>query len=385
MLQAFVSPMRGRRTMARPLHVIFDRFLLFPLGAIIALVWANTAAESYFTFAHRFAFIVNEIGMAFFFALVAQEVVEATMPGGALHSWRKWTMPFAAAIGGIVGATGAYLGYVQLCYEQVLTSAWPIVCGIDAAATYYLLRTILPRSGALPFALLLAIVTDVLGAFIVAPQRWALETQAGAAALLAVAVGIAALMRSARIRSFWPYLLICGTLSWLAFYWEGLHPAFALVPIVPFLMHEPRKLDLFADPPDDDAVHHAEHEWHLWVQPIVFLFGLVNAGVVLRGYGTGSWGMLIAALAGRPAGILIAIALASAAGLHLPRHVGWREVLVVAFATSSGFAVALFFATGVLATGPLLAEIKIGILLSVCGAFLAVAAARVLKVGRFAR
>ena len=29
----------------------FDRFLLLPIGAAIALVWANTAAESYFAFA----------------------------------------------------------------------------------------------------------------------------------------------------------------------------------------------------------------------------------------------------------------------------------------------------------------------------------------------
>ena len=47
---------------------------------------------------------------------------------------------------------------------------------------------------------------------------------------------------------------------------SGLHPAFALVPIVPFLPHEPRRLDLFADPPDDDATHHFEHEWHPLVQ-----------------------------------------------------------------------------------------------------------------------
>ncbi len=55
-----------------------------PIGAVIALIWANTAAESYFHFAHRLSFFVNEIAMALFFALMAQEVYEATMPGGAL-------------------------------------------------------------------------------------------------------------------------------------------------------------------------------------------------------------------------------------------------------------------------------------------------------------
>jgi NhaA family Na+:H+ antiporter len=371
------------RSLVRLIHVLFDRFLLFPIGAAIALVWANTASESYFVFAQRLAFAVNEIGMAFFFALLAQEVVEAVMPGGALHSWRKWSMPIVAAIGGMAGAVSIYLLYVNLEYQDILSPAWPIACAIDAAATYYVLRTIMPRSSALPFALLLAIVTDFLGMIFVAPRFLVLQTRVGGAALLMLALGLAWLMRAVSVRAFWPYLLICGGLSWIAFYWEGLHPAFALLPIVPFLPHEPRKLNLFADPRDDDAVHHAEHEWHLWVQVVVFLFALVNAGVILNDYGTGSWAMLTAQLVGRPLGILIAVAVAVVLGLHLPHHLGWRELLIIAFASSSGFAIALFFATGLLAIGPVLGELKIGIIGSVSGALLAFGAARALKVGKF--
>jgi hypothetical protein len=118
---------------------------------------------------------------------------------------------------------------------------------------------------------------------------------------------------------------------------------------VPFLPHEPRRLDLFADPPDDDAIHHFEHEWHALVQGILFFFGIVNAGVLLRGFDTGSVAMIAAALVGRPLGILAAVGAALLAGLHLPRHLGWRELVVVALASSSGFMIALFFATGVVA------------------------------------
>jgi len=274
---------------------------------------------------------------------------------------------------------------VHLKYQDPLTPAWPIAVAIDAAAAYYVLKVILPRSGALPFALLLAIVTDMVGMVIVAPQHLTLSTRAGGAGLMILALGLGALMRAMKVRAFWPYLFICGTMSWVAFYWEGLHPAFALVPIVPLLPHEPRTVNVFADPADDDAIHHAEHEWHLLVQPILFLFGLVNGGVLLRSYDQGSWAMMSAQLVGRPVGILIGVALALAAGLHLPRHVGWREMIVIAFATSSGFAVALFFATGVLAPGPVLAQTKIGILGSTAGALIAIWAARALKVGRFAR
>ncbi len=373
-----------QRTVAAIARRAFDRFVLLPIGAVIALIWANTAPESYFTFAQRFAFVVNEIGMAFFFALLTQEIVEGVMPGGALHSWRRWTMPIVAGIGSVIGAAAVYVGYVHFQYEDSLASAWPIVCAVDAAATYYVLKTIMPASGALPFALLLAIVADVIGMILVAPRHLILQARAGGAALMLAALGLAALLRSLRVRTFWPFLCVCGSLSWLAFSWEGLHPAFALIPIVPFLRHEPRHVNVFADPPDNDPVHHAEHQWHILVQIVVFFFGLVNAGVILKDYDTGSWAMVAGQLIGRPLGIFIGVQLGLMAGLHLPRHVGWRELLVIAFATSSGFAIALFFATGLLATGPVLAQAKIGVLASAAGIGLAFFAARLLKVGRTA-
>jgi len=360
---------------------LFDRFLLLPIGAGIALVWANTRPESYFTFAQKLAFPVNEIGMAFFFALITQEIVEAVMPGGALHSWRRWGLPIVAAAGGLAGSVSVYLVYVNVNYVTVLAPAWPIACAIDVAAAYYVLKTILPRSGALPFALVAGIVTDIVGVLVVAPRHLVLATHAAGAALMMVALALAGVMRASGVRSFWAYLSICGTVSWFAFYWVGLHPAFALVPIVPFLRHEPRRLDLFADPPDDDATHHFEHEWNALVQGILFLFGLVNAGVILRGYDAGTWAVLAAALVGRPVGMLAAIGIAVAAGLHLPRRLGWRELVVIALAMSSGFTFALFFATGVLATGPAQAEIKIGALATSVGALLAIGAARLLRIG----
>ena len=364
---------------------LLDRFLLLPLGAAIALVWANTAPESYFSFTQRISFPVNEIGMALFFALATQEIVEAVMPGGALHSWRRWGLPIVAAAGGIIGSVGMYLTVVDVSYESMLSPGWPVACAIDVAAAYYVLKHLLPRSGALPFALLIGIATDAFGIFVVAPRYPVLATHVGGALIILVALGLAGLMRSIGIRAFVPYLAICGTISWFGFLWSGLHPAFALVPIVPFLPHEPRRLDLFADPPDDTATHHFEHEWTTLVQVILFLFGLVNAGVMLKGYDTGSSAVLAAALVGRPAGILAAVGLAVLAGLHLPRHLGWRELVVVALASSSGFTIGLFFATAVVAIGPLLAQITIGALATGVGALLAMGAARLLHIGRFAR
>jgi Na+:H+ antiporter, NhaA family len=376
---------RRRSAIARLLDRVVHLYLALPAGVAIALVWANTMPEPYFVFAHALAFPVNEIGMALFVGLIMQEIVEAVMPGGALHSWRRWSLPLLAAAGGMAGSAGFYLAYVHGQYESILETGWPIACAIDIAAAYYVLKTILPRSGALPFVLLLAIATNLVGMVIIAPQYQVAAVHGGGLGVMLVALGIAGAMRAVRVRSFWPYLVVCGTLSWIALYREGLHPAFALVPIVPFLPHEPRRLDLLADPPDDDAVHHFEHEWNTLVQGILFFFGLVNGGVLLRGYDTGTWALLLGALVGRPLGILTAVGAAVAAGWHLPRGLGWRQLVVAALASSSGFTFALFFATGILSTGPLLAQLTIGAVGTAAGSLLAIGAARLFRVGRFAR
>ena len=380
------AQIRRGQNVARTARFLTDRFLLLPVGALIALAWSNTAAESYFRFAHALAFPVNEIAMAFFLALIAQEVREALMPGGALHTWRRWGLAIVAALGGLAGTAVTYRLYVNvLHHEAVLLQGWPIAAAIDVAAGYYVLKAIVHRSSALPFLLLVALVTDAAGLMFILFQPPRVEMHSGAVVLMLAALGAAAVMRRARIRTFGPYIAISGTLLWLAFYWEGVHPALALIPIVPFLPREPRRLDIFADPRDDDAVHHFEHEWNEAVQVILLFFGLVNAGVPLHWHGTGTWAMLTAALVGRPLGIMAAVWIAVAAGLHLPRSLGWRELLVTALAMSSGFTFALLFATGVMPMGPILDEIKLGAFSTILGAVAAVSFARVLRVGRFSR
>jgi NhaA family Na+:H+ antiporter len=374
-----------RKAPARLLMRVANRYLALPLGVAIAFVWANTAPESYFVVAHSLAFPVNNIGMALFVGLIMQEIVEATMPGGALHSWRRWSLALIGAAGGVAGSAGVYLAYVFGHHEAVLAPGWPIACAVDIAAAYYVLKTILPRSGALPFVLLLAIATDLFGMVMVALSHPAVRGAGGGAALMALALGSAGAMRAMKVRAFWPYLLMCGTLSWLALRLDGLYPAFALVPIVPFLPHEPRRLNLLADPPDDDAVHHFEHEWNELVQVVLFFFGLVTGGVMIRGYDTGTWALLLAALVGRPLGILAIVGLAVTAGWHLPRRLGWRQLVVAALAASSGFTFALFFASGILSTGPVLAQLTIGALGTAAGSLLAMGGAKVFRVGRFSR
>ena len=366
------------------MRVAFDRFLALPLGVAAALLWANASAETYYRSSIALSFAVNDIAMALFFGLITQEVVEAIMPGGALHTWRRWSLPLVAAAGGIAGASTAYLAYVNRAYEPLLAQAWPVACAIDIAAAYYVLKAISPRSGGLPFLLLMSIVTDAAVLFVAAIRDAGSHARGNGVVLMLAAIAIAAGMRRAKVRSFWPYLAICGALSWTALFVDGVSPSFALVPIVPFLPHEPRRLDLFADPPPDDVVHRFEHRWNALVQVVMFFFGLVNGGVLLKAYATGTWATLVAALLGRPIGILVAVAVALMAGLELPRGLRWRNLVVVALATSTGFTFALVCATTLLPIGAVLDQIKFGALLTVAGALAAFGVARVLHVGRFA-
>ena len=212
------------------------------------------------------------------------------------------------------------------------------------------------------FLLILAIVANAIALIVVALRYDPVEIKPGAGALLIAALALAYAFRRLKVRAFWPYFLVCGSMSWLAFYWGALHPALSLVPIVPFLPHEARHVELLEDnpPASPDPIRQAEHESTYGVQAVVFLFGLVNAGAQLQGYGTGTWAVMTASLLGRPLGILLATFAIIAAGLRLPLQLRTRELVVAALATSSGFTTALFMAVGVFPAGPALAESRSG-------------------------
>ena len=95
--------------MRRALAFALDRSLLLLFGAAIALLWANTSLDSYQRFAHAAHFAVNDVAMVFFFALITEEIIVATVPGGALDTWRRVALPVAAAAGGGAGSALAYL------------------------------------------------------------------------------------------------------------------------------------------------------------------------------------------------------------------------------------------------------------------------------------
>lgn len=362
-----------------------DNSGLLIAGAVIALVWANLEPASYDAAAHALHFAVNDIAMVFFFALATKEVVEATAPGGALHSPCRAGLPIIAAAGGMAGPAAVYLALVAILGMPELTRGWAIPVATDIAFSYLVARFVLgPRHPGIPFLLLLAIADDALGLLILAVFYPTGELRPVEFVVTgAVAIAIAWWLRRRTTRNFWPYVVIAGGVSWLAFYRGGLHPALALVPVVPFMPHASRDRGLFVDDPSArDTLNTFEHWWKTPVQVVLFFFGLVNAGVQVSDVGPGTWVVLAAILLGKPIGIVLTTGVSVAAGLHLPAGVTWRDMTIVGIIAGIGFTVALFFATAAFPPGDLLDQTKMGALLSFSAALVAVVAARALKVTR---
>jgi NhaA family Na+:H+ antiporter len=361
-----------------------DNSLLLLAGTGIAVVWANIDLGSYDRIAHPLHFVVNDIGMVFFFALAAKEVFEATLPGGALASLRRAFSPLAAAVGGMVLPALIYLALTSVRGPADLAGGWAIPCATDIAFSAMVARIVFPgEHPAIPFLLLLAIADDALGLMILAifyPSG--ARSFPSLAFLMTAAVILALWLRRRRAQSFWPYVLGPGVLSWAALYTGGFHPALALVPIVPFMPHNRQDLGMFDEREEyqPDTLNRFEHRWATPVQFVLLLFGFANAGVPFVQIGAGTYYVLAGLLLGKPIGILAFSGLARLAGGHLPPGLRVSDLFVVGLIAAIGFTVSLFFATAAFSEGAALAETKMGALLSFAAAPVALAFSRLLQV-----
>ena len=120
-------------TRSKLARFILDNSLLLLVGTITAVAWANLDLQSYDRLTHPLHFWVNDVGMAFFFALAAKEVFEATLPGGPLSTPRQALSPLAAAVGGMVAPALIYLALTSTIGPATLSRGWAIPCATDIA------------------------------------------------------------------------------------------------------------------------------------------------------------------------------------------------------------------------------------------------------------
>jgi NhaA family Na+:H+ antiporter len=117
-----------------------ENSLLLIIGTATGLIWANVNPGTYTEFSHYLHFVINDIGMAFFFGIAAKEVFEAVLPGGPLASRKEAAMPVMATIGGMVAPALLYVFGAMLLSRPDLTRGWAIPCATDIAFSYMVAR-----------------------------------------------------------------------------------------------------------------------------------------------------------------------------------------------------------------------------------------------------
>ena len=361
-------------------------------GVVAALVWANLSPESYTHFLHRpflgpfnFHFLANDIFMAFFFGIAAVEITQSFLPGGDLYPVKKSVNPLLATAGGVAGPAIVYLALNQVIGTPELGRGWGIPTATDIAFAWLVARMVFGRNHpAIAFLLLLAIADDGIGLAIIAvfypdphspvQLQWLMITLAGMA--------VSYFLRKRRVRPYWPYVLAGGGLSWAGLFKAHLHPALALVFIIPFLPHKRfEEKHLFEeDVADRSTIAQFEHHWRSIVDFGLFLFGLANAGVRFSEVGTATWLVLASLLIGKGLGIFTFGHIAEKLGFPLPNGVGRRELIVIGIIGGFGFTVALFIAGEAFVDPMLQGAAKMGAMLSCAAAAIAVIAGKLLRI-----
>jgi Na+:H+ antiporter, NhaA family len=422
--------------MSRVWSVIENYSLLLISGALIALVWANVDAASYHALvefviwdhapighAHYDAsgaveyrtltlhYLINDVLMAFFFAMAAKEVWEAIILRDGSLRGKKAATPLIATLGGMLGPVSVYLGLAALLGSETFTAVsqgWAIPTATDIAFSYLVGRMIFGAAHpAVSFLLLLAIADDAGGLIILAvfyptgalaPVWLLLSLGAAIAVYLLCNAGPLWLDRGKESRpastfmrktmSFWPYL-IAGACSWYGFQEAGIHPALGLLPIVATIPHADRDFGFFATAEDKlpDLLNHIEHLIKTPVQVVLFFFGLLNAGVEFSAIGSPTWLVLAGLLIGKPIGItLFGWFAAGPMRLGLPTGMRMSDLFVLGCIAAIGFTVSLFIASVAFPASAMLGDIpvqdaaKMGALFSFGAAIMAFGAGRVMGV-----
>jgi NhaA family Na+:H+ antiporter len=202
--------------------------------------------------------------------------------------------------------------------------------------------------------------------------------------LVAAAVVTASLLRRRAVLSFWPYVVLGGSLSWLGLHMAHLHPALALVPVVPFMPNRGRDEGLFEEHGEGlfDTLNQFEHFFKSPVDFGLFAFGLANAGVPLSNVGAATWAVLVSLLVGKTVGITGFSMAAHALGFSLPKGMSPKSLVVAGVTASLGLTVALFVAGVAFVDPQLQGAAKMGALGSALAAPIVLILAKIVGVKR---
>ena len=389
---------------SKRLHFISEFSIPLILGVLAALYTANTqGGESYkalvdsdlvagaFTiFGHTVSlhFLVNDILMVFFFGLAAAEIVHAVQPKGPLNPIRKALNPLLGTIGGVLGPISVYfLACDMMQVQSEIYKGWAIPTATDIALAWLVARLIFGAGHpAVAFLLLLAIADDAISLGIIAvfyPDA-AYPVEPMGLLLVLAGVVVAFLLRALKVDNFWLYILFAGVPSWLGFIFAHLHPALALVPIVPFLRVASRESDAPSDT-KKSSLPPLRAFMNVFTTPIaygLFLFGFANAGVNFSQTDELTFIVFLSLFLGKIIGITGVSYLAHLFDFKLPTGMGVSSLLIVSMVAGIGLTVSLFVAGEAFVSPGLIASAKMGALFSVFIALPAFICARLIGIHR---
>jgi len=371
----FVSPLRSF------LKAETTGAVLIVIGAIVALVWANSpwsgsyealwnsrlaitiAGHSLDMDLHHW---VNDGLMVLFFFVVGLEI-KREFVSGHLSNRRAAALPVIGALGGVIMPALLFLVIAGRSYSE----GWAIPVATDIALAVGVLSVVARSvpSGLRSFLLGLAIVDDIIGILIIAIafsddlQLWWLLGAVGAIAGIRV-------LQLMNVMSVAPYV-VPGALLWFSLHEAGIHATLAgvvvglMTPMVP--IRQGRYVDVEEVPealnqPEAAAslgegsvsvIEYLEHKLHpLSSFVVVPVFALANSGIELSAEQfenalTSSlmWAIVVGLVIGKPLGVFVAVALARRAKLaEVPEGTSARHLVGVGSAAGIGFTVALFIA-----------------------------------------
>ncbi|MDO4552205.1 MAG: Na+/H+ antiporter NhaA [Bacillota bacterium] len=360
----------------------FIREYSIPLiaGVVIAVIWANLWPEGYHHFVHtplfgsediNFHFLISDIFMVFFFGTAGVEIVNSLAPGGPLNPIKKAVVPLMATAGGVLGPVVVFFVLNAVMGAPEFANGWGIPTATDIALAWLVARLIFGKGHpAVSFLLLLAVADDAVGLFIIAifypdPTR---PVEPVYLLLVLLAVVIAYFFGRFRVKSFWWYVLIPGVIAWFGMHTAGLHPALALVFIVPFM---PR------DVPDTEAETRQATliEFEDRIGPFVdyglICFGISSAGVEFAEMSSLTWIIFLALVVGKTFGVTLFSYLATLLSFHLPDNMHLKEVILAGCIAGMGLTVALFVADNAYTDLAITGAAKMGALLTASVALLA--------------
>jgi NhaA family Na+:H+ antiporter len=354
--------------------------------------------------------IVNDVFMVFFFGIAAKEITESCLPGGSLNPPRKAVNPLLATVGGVAGPVLVFFGGLWLCFEMgiytpdddqaLLSRGWGIPTATDIALAWLVARAVFGKGHpAIDFLLLLAVADDAVGLVIIAVFYGSPEHPVEPVFLsfLGLALVVSYALRRFGVTSWLPYVALAGPLSWMGLVLAHLHPALALVIVIPFLPGPRRDTGLFRGQDEVDVMgddlaedlhmeHSPLHRFERQTKPFVdfglFFFAFTNAGVALAGIGTMTWLVLAGLVIGKTIGVTLFGLLGRALGFPLPARMGLPELAMAGFVAALGLTVALFVATAAFTDPGLQGQAKMGALFSGFVGLVAIAIARLFGFAR---